>query len=114
MVKFSKRPGRPRHSAEISETRGGHRRCSIREAGDHQTISGVEEDNLHVDVCRGCGSGRYLFVGSVDVLIGALPGNPKDEPFACGRYEKVEIREAAEALAVARIYVRECRNPMKV
>ena len=85
------------NSAEVGEPRGIHRRRVVDEAGHHQPVGGVEEDDLRVDTSRGRRSRRHLLVGAVDVLTRALAREAHHEAVVTDDDEMVDVRQSGES-----------------
>ena len=82
---------------EVAEAVRGHGHRPLDEAGDHQTVAGVEEQHLGVDPDRSGGPSGDLLDASVDVLAGALTRDAQDDPAAGCIDEVVEVGQPGES-----------------
>jgi hypothetical protein len=88
--------GRAGHRAEILEPLGVHRRSAVDEAGQHQSIALIEEQDLSIDTRFGGDTRRHGLMPAIDVLAGALAGDAQYKPLVAGRDLVVTVGESGE------------------
>ena len=84
-------------SAEVGESLGIHRRRVVDEAGHHQPVGGVEEDDLCVDTTRSRRSRRDFLLAAVDVLTRPFAREAHHEAVVTDDDQMVDVRQSGES-----------------
>ncbi len=83
--------------AQVLEPLAVHRHGTVDEAGEHQPIVLIEEQDFRIDARLRGDTRCYRFMPAIDVFAGAFPGYAQHEPIVADRDLVVPVGESGEA-----------------